>query len=87
MERRKARIILIVFTLSTAMVLVLPWTVASPIVAAPTTRYVAPHATCAGALPCYATLQAAIDAADLGDEIRVAQAGQQRTEIRGKFAP
>ena len=39
---------------------------------APVTRYVAPRADCAGATPCYDTLQAAIDDAASGDEIRVA---------------
>lgn len=56
------------FTLSLAALLLFAWDVA----AAPAMRYVAPHADCAGATPCYATLQAAIDAAAPGDEIRVA---------------
>ncbi|RME84994.1 MAG: hypothetical protein D6775_04045 [Caldilineae bacterium] len=38
-----------------------------------TTRYVAPGGNCGGAAPCYATIQAAVDAANPGDEIRVAQ--------------
>ncbi len=41
--------------------------------AAPAAHHVAPHADCGGATPCYATLQAAIDAAQPGDEVRVAQ--------------
>jgi len=34
--------------------------------------YVAPGGNCGGATPCYATVQAAVDAAGAGDEIRVA---------------
>lgn len=34
--------------------------------------YVAPGGNCGGATPCYATVQAAVDAASAGDEIRVA---------------
>jgi hypothetical protein len=37
-----------------------------------TVRYVAPGGACGGATPCYATIQAAVDAAAAGDEIRVA---------------
>ena len=37
-----------------------------------TTRYVAPGGDCGGATPCYTTIQAAVDAANEGDEIRVA---------------
>ena len=54
--------------LSLTALLLLAWGVS----AAPATRYVAPDGDCAGATPCYATLQAAIDAAAPGDEIRVA---------------
>jgi hypothetical protein len=35
-------------------------------------RYVAPGGNCGGATPCYATIQAAVDAASPGEEIRVA---------------
>lgn len=46
-----------------------------PALAAPATtiRYVAPGGNCGGATPCYATIQAAVDAASDGDEIKVAQ--------------
>jgi len=44
-----------------------------PVGAASSTHYVAPHGDCHGAMPCYAALQAAVDAAAPGDEIRVAQ--------------
>lgn len=56
------------FTLSLTALMLLAGNVA----ATPTTHHVAPRADCAGATPCYATLQAAIDAAAPGDEIRVA---------------
>ena len=38
-----------------------------------TTRYVAPGGNCGGAAPCYASIQAAVDAADPGDKIKVAE--------------
>ena len=38
-----------------------------------TVRYVAPGGNCGGAVPCYASVQAAVDAAQDGDEIRIAQ--------------
>jgi len=38
-----------------------------------TTRYVAPGGNCGGTTPCYTTVQAAVDAADPGDEIKVAE--------------
>ncbi len=46
-----------------------------PAQAAPaaTTRYVAPGGNCSGATPCYTTIQAAVDAAQSGDIIKVAQ--------------
>ena len=37
-----------------------------------TTRYVSTDGLCGGHTPCYATVQAAVDAADGGDEILVA---------------
>jgi hypothetical protein len=40
--------------------------------AATQTRYVAPGAQCGSMSPCYANVQAAVDAANTGDEIRVA---------------
>jgi hypothetical protein len=47
--------------------------VASQNIAAAGPHHVAPGGNCGGATPCYSTLQAAIDAAQPGDEIRVAQ--------------
>jgi len=46
----------------------------SPLVtrADPGTLYVAPGGNCGGPIPCYATVQAAVDAASANDEIRVA---------------
>jgi len=38
-----------------------------------TVRYVAPGKDCGGAVPCYASTQAAVDAAADGDETRIAQ--------------
>ncbi len=38
-----------------------------------TVRYVAPGGDCGGASPCYATIQAAVDAAENGDELRIAE--------------
>ncbi len=38
-----------------------------------TTRYVAPGGNCGGASPCYATVQAAVDAAADGDTVKIAQ--------------
>jgi len=38
-----------------------------------TTRYVAPHGNCGSATPCYASIQAAVDAAANGDVIKIAQ--------------
>jgi len=44
----------------------------SYIAVTPPLRYVAPGGNCGGVAPCYGTVQAAVDAADPGDEIRVA---------------
>ncbi len=43
-----------------------------PATATATTRYVAPGGSCDGAAPCYATIQAAVDASVAGDEIKIA---------------
>ncbi|MCX6028536.1 MAG: hypothetical protein NT169_04435 [Chloroflexi bacterium] len=47
-------------------------TAAAGLTPAATVRYVAPGGNCGGASPCYATVQAAVDAAAAGDEIRIA---------------
>ena len=65
--------LLTTLTLSITVLLALTWAVALPSAAASGTHYVAPGGECHGATPCYATLQAAIDAASPGDELRVAQ--------------
>ena len=44
----------------------------SVVLAHPGILYVAPGGDCGGAAPCYASVQAAVDAASAGDEIRVA---------------
>lgn len=46
---------------------------APAIAASPVSRYVAPGGNCGGASPCYASIQAAVDAAADGDVIKVAQ--------------
>ncbi|MBN1872743.1 MAG: hypothetical protein JXA33_00815, partial [Anaerolineae bacterium] len=63
--------ILTVLVLSIMMLLTLVWPLSS--ITAAATYYVAPNANCGSATPCYAMLQTAIDAAQPGDEIRVAQ--------------
>ena len=66
--------VLITCTLSLTLFLVIVLALSLPLSAssAATIRYVAPGASCAGATPCYASVQAAVDAAQAGDEIRVA---------------
>jgi len=57
------------------LALVLLWAGAIPSAAlnpTATVRYVAPDGNCGGASPCYDNVQAAVDAAAVGDEIRVA---------------
>jgi parallel beta-helix repeat protein len=44
----------------------------SPVRAAPGVLYVAPGANCSGATPCYGSVQAAVDDAASGDEVRIA---------------
>ncbi len=63
------------FTLSLpiAALLLLTWTIATSTVAASAIHHIAPNADCGSATPCYATFQSAIDAAQFGDEVRVAQ--------------
>lgn len=67
--------LLFTFILSLALFWLLAWGVAAPASALATIRYVAPGGNCGGGTetPCYSTLQAAIEAAAPGDEVRVAQ--------------
>ena len=55
----------------------------SGIAPASTVRYVAPGGVCGGATPCYATIQAAVDAAATGDEIRIAAGAYTGIASRG----
>ncbi|MBN1666509.1 MAG: right-handed parallel beta-helix repeat-containing protein, partial [Anaerolineales bacterium] len=50
-----------------------------PAQANPGLRYVAPGQNCNGASPCYGSIQAAVDAAVNGDEIRIAQGSYSQT--------
>lgn len=65
--------LLLTFALSVALLWLFAWGVAAPAAALSPIHYVAPGGNCGEATPCYATLQAAIDAAVPGDEVRVAQ--------------
>lgn len=73
MKRRTLHLMISLFgglVLTLALVLLVgPFT---PVRAAPDVRYVAPGGDCNGPTPCYAGVQAAVDAAAAGDEIRVA---------------
>jgi len=66
---------LIALAVGLGLVLGLLWLLGSQnsvVLADPGILYVAPGGDCAGATPCYATVQAAVDAASSGDGIRVA---------------
>jgi hypothetical protein len=66
---------LIALALGLGLALGLLWLLGSQntvALADPGILYVAPGGDCGGATPCYATVQAAVDAASAGDEIRVA---------------
>lgn len=66
--------LLLVFVLSVALFWLCAGSLTAPAAALSGIHYVAPGGNCgAGVTPCYATLQAAIDAAASGDEVRVAQ--------------
>jgi hypothetical protein len=50
-----------------------------------TIRHVAPGGDCGGASPCYATIQAAVDAADPGDEVKVAAGTYTDLHVRNSL--
>jgi hypothetical protein len=67
------RLTLLLAVLAGAVVLVSSAVVGAPALAdGPTVRYVAPDGLCGGAKPCYASIQAGVDGAGLGDVIKVA---------------
>ncbi|HHN93825.1 MAG TPA: hypothetical protein ENK17_03575, partial [Anaerolineae bacterium] len=71
--RSKQRFLTLTFLLALGWaVLVLGLLPGNEAAASTTVRYVAPGGSCGGASPCYPTLQAAVDAASDGDEVRVA---------------
>jgi pectin methylesterase-like acyl-CoA thioesterase len=55
---------------------------AMPAQADATTYYVAPGSDCGGVTPCYATIQAAVDAATNGDTIKVVQGVYTTTDFQ-----
>ncbi len=67
----KAKIVYIALALVLSLSLAAVIVPASPAMAA-TTRYVNPDGSCGGNIPCYTTIQAAVDAAGSGDTIVVA---------------
>ncbi|MEJ5312031.1 MAG: right-handed parallel beta-helix repeat-containing protein [Anaerolineae bacterium] len=70
----RIRKLLLTLIMSIVLLWALAWSLAASATALTTIRYVAPGGNCgAGITPCYATLQAAINAAVAGDEVRVAQ--------------
>ena len=74
--------LLTTLTLSLAVLLLLVWAMTLPSAASSGTHYVAQGTDCGSAEPCYATLQAAIDAASPDDEIRVAQGTYTDVTVR-----
>jgi len=73
MVTKRSSIICLTATL-TLLVAIGGWALLNgrPVQAAPDVLYVAPGGNCGGASPCYSTVQAAVDAAQVGDEIRIA---------------
>ena len=69
MLKRSSITLALFLILAAGLVLAVGGVQAAP---AGTIRYVAPGGNCGGASPCYATIQAAVDAANVGDVIKVA---------------
>ncbi len=73
MRRRSVQITLALLSAAAgALALALLLSGAPPVRANPGTLYVAKEGACGAATPCYAEIQDAVDAAESGDEIRVA---------------
>lgn len=73
MKRRRLQLtVSLVVGLALTLVLTLLIGQFTPVRGDPDVLYVAPGGDCHGASPCYASVQAAVDVADSGDEIRVA---------------
>ena len=70
---REAWLVLSVFVALLAVAGMLSIAQTPAALGAPTTLYVAPNEDCGGASPCYASPQAAVDAATDGDSVKVAQ--------------
>lgn len=70
--RRNRLCILAVLVIGNALIATLLVSAAAPAQATGAIHHVAPGGSCGGPSPCYSTIQAAVDAAGSGDEIRVA---------------
>ncbi len=85
----KDKFILLTGTILGGLLVALVWLLvlaqlASPVQADPAVLYVAPDGTCEGASPCFANVQAAVDAANPGDEIRIATGVYTDVHVRSR---
>jgi hypothetical protein len=73
MYKKCLRLVALFITAGLLIVLWFSWCTGASIARATAiTHYVAPAGACGGVAPCYASVQAAVDAASPGDEIRIA---------------